>query len=253
MNTTLFNPYLFWEEDYTLLEDEFIEFLKYIPLSKEHEEVWSMKLANLLLLIGSSVESFFQCAISSLRASEIYNYIDVNDYGGRVGYTPEDFESLSELNKLLLKKLTPNMGLYRDIFEKYYHLSNKSVFVLRNKEEIKPFKEWGENKPPEWWITYRNLKHSRFKHRKSAQLKMVLNTLASLFLLNISHKDTRKYLTNKGVIRSNMKLGGLFYSAREPGSFGQPIIAKTNIFGYIFDSGYWNPWDILDPGNVYGL
>ena len=58
VNNSLLNPYLFWEEDYISLEEEFMEILRYIPLSEEHEGVWSLKLANLLLLIGSSIESF---------------------------------------------------------------------------------------------------------------------------------------------------------------------------------------------------
>lgn len=252
MNNSLLNPYLFWEEDYISLEEEFMEILRYIPLSEEHEGVWSLKLANLLLLIGSSIESFFKCSISSLKVSEMYNYIEIHDYSGRVGYTPEDFISISKLNKLLLEKRR-DMGLYRDIFEDYYHLSNKTVFVLRNKKELIPFCEWSNGKPPQWWITYRDLKHSRFEHRKTANLKIVLAAMAALFLLNLYQENTREYLTNKGIIRSNMNLENSFFKSRNPQSFGQPIIAKTNLFGYIFDSDYPNPWDILDPGNVFGL
>ena len=252
MHNNKLNPYLFWEEDYTALEKEFIEFLRYVPLSKEHEKVWSLKLANQLLLIGSSIESFFKCSILSLKASEIYNYIETPNYGGKVGYTPEDFQSISKLNKLLLDERR-DMGLYRDIFEDYFHLSNKSVFVLRSKEELIPFYEWSNGKPPQWWITYRNLKHSRFEHRKTANLKIVLAAMAALFLLNLYQENTREYLTNNGVIRSNMNLENSFFKSRTPKSFGQPIIAKTNLFGYIFDSDYPNPWDILDPGNVFGL
>jgi len=254
MSNSLFNPYLFWEEDYTPLEDEFINFIRYIPLAKEHEEVWSFKLVNLLLLIGSSIDSFFKCSIASLRASMIYRYLETQNL--RSFYAPEDFEMASELHRLLLKDEPPNMGLYRNIFEEYYNLSNKTVYVLRTKDEIKPFKEWMNGKSPEWWKIYRDLKHSRFGNRKSANLKIVLNALSALFLLNIYHTDTRGYLYNNGVIRSNMKLDDVFFNSREPDNMGQPLIAKTNIFGYIWDNeGFWkqHPWNILDPGNTFGL
>ena len=50
----------FWDEDYLLLEKEFLNFIKYVPLTSEHYDVWSMKLANLLLLIGSSIDYFLK-------------------------------------------------------------------------------------------------------------------------------------------------------------------------------------------------
>ena len=57
---TSFNSYLFWEEDYLPLETEFLNFIRYVPLTEEHKDVWSLKLANQLLLIGSSIDSFFK-------------------------------------------------------------------------------------------------------------------------------------------------------------------------------------------------
>jgi len=78
-----------------------------------------------------------------------------------------------------------------------------------------------------------------------------LCALAALFLLNMHHESTKEYLYNNGVIRSNMRLDGNFFN-----NLGQPVIGKTNIFGYIWDSsGFWlqHPWNILDPGNSFGL
>ncbi len=256
MNNSLFNPYLFWEEDYTSHEAEFIDFIRYVPLSEEHEDVWSLKLANLLLLIGSSIDSFFKCSMTSLRTSMIYDYLEVSDFSGRVGYIPEEFKTISNLHEILLRDVKPNMGLYREFFEIFYSLSSKDVYVLRTKEKITPFIEWAEGKSPEWWRVYRDLKHSRFEYRKSATLKNVLDSLAALFLLNIYHIDSRKYLVDKNVIRSNMKLDENFINSRDPNTFGQPIIAKTNILGYVWDRNSFygqHPWTILDPGNVYRL
>jgi hypothetical protein len=52
-------PELVWEV-YQSLEDEFLNYLKYVPLTPSHYEVWSTPLANLLNNIGSSVDSFFK-------------------------------------------------------------------------------------------------------------------------------------------------------------------------------------------------
>lgn len=266
------DSYLFWEEDYKPLESEFLEFITFVPLSEEHKEIWSIKLANQLLLIGSSIDSFFQCAMSSLRKKLIYDHINARKYdylgiNGKkgydwyfyqgIGYTEDDFRAESEFYDNLLKDVKPNMGLYRDIFEDFYHLSDKSVHVLRTEEEIKPFKEWGEDKSPQWWLNYRELKHSRFQNRKLATLKMVLESLAALFLLNIFHIHNRKFLVNKKVIRGNINLNhSSFLNSRGKIETLEPIIAKTDLFGYVWKTkGHWSkyPWSILDPGNVYGI
>jgi hypothetical protein len=57
---TRFDPYSFWEDDYIPLEEEFLRYLKYVPLTSSHKKVWSLKLVNQLLIIGNSIESFFK-------------------------------------------------------------------------------------------------------------------------------------------------------------------------------------------------
>lgn len=244
-----------------------MDFIRYVPLSKDHHNVWSLKLANLLLLIGSSIDSFFKCSLSSLRTSLIDNHINSRKFAyiclegecvtyQSIGYMIEDFEEESDFYKKLLKTEKPDMGLYRDIFDEHYKLSNKVVYVLRTREKIKPFEEWANGKSPKWWQIYRDLKHSRFEYRKRATLKVVLNSLAALFLLNTCNPITKEYLYVKDVIRSNMQLTDEFFKSAEPNTFGQPIIAKTNLFGHVWDvnSHYGQyPWTILDPGNVYEL
>ncbi len=269
-----FDSYSFWEEDYQNLESDFLNFIKYVPLYPEHEDVWSFKLVNQLLLIGSSIDSFFKCAMHSLKKTFIINPLENGKYNFEyesngsnyacmhcgIGYVPEDFKEESNFYKNLLNDKNPNMGLYRNIFQDYYKLSDKSIYVLRNKEELKPFKEWNDGKSPEWWNAYTKLKHSRFENRKLATLKMVLNALAALFLLNVYHVDNREYLVNNGIIRGNLNLSQdyrNFFSSLKPINTLGPIIAKTNLFGYVWEtkSSLWNqhPWQILDPGNVYGI
>lgn len=274
---TIFNPYLLWKEDYISIEKEFINFIQYVPLTVEHYNMWSLRLANLLLLIGSSIDSFFKCLISSLRRDLVYNHIESPKfdyvcvkidnkwecvfYQG-IGYTIEDYKEESNFYKILLKNTdesnkNPNMGLYRTIFEEYYKLSSKSVYVLRNKEKIKPFAEWSDGKSPNWWLVYRDLKHSRFEYRKLATLKTVLDALSALFLLNIYNTNSRKFLITEGVILSNINLNQEpFLTSRETLHTLEPIIAKSKLFGYVWDTtGPWNkyPWKILNSDNVYDL
>lgn len=146
---TPFDSYSFWEENYRNLESDFLNFIKYVPLCEEHEDVWSFKLVNQLVLIGSSIDSFFKCAMYSLKKKFIIDHLkspkynfwckkengewDCVFYQG-IGYTLEDFKEESSFYKNLLNDRTPNMGLYRELFNNYYNLSEKKVYTLPTKE-----------------------------------------------------------------------------------------------------------------------
>lgn len=248
-----FNSYLFWDQDYLNHEAVFLDYLKYVPLDEINENVWSLKLAEQLLLIGSSIDSFLKCAKSSLRNSFIDERL-INTFKG-ICYTYEDFEEESIFYSRLLKNES-NMGAFRELFENYFYLSDKIVYILINNNELRHFKKWADDKSPEWWKVYTKLKHDKYKNRKKATLKVVINALAALFLLNITHLQNRRYLIDIEIIRSNIQLKE--YDSFLNGDFHNinPIIAKTKLFGYIFNKNtHWNtyPWTILDPGNVHGL
>lgn len=249
-----FNSYLFWEQDYLNHEAEFLSYIKYVPLDKINQNVWSLKLAEQLLLVGSSIDSFFKCAKASLRKSLIDDRLFYSRRG--ICYTYEEFQEESYLYNNLLKNES-NMGLFRKIFENYYNLSNKTVYILINRTELCPFKEWAYEKSPEWWKNYTDIKHDKYKNRRKATLKTILNALTALFLLNIFHFENRRYLVDIEVIKSNIHLPNYsaFFNGTNNDSLN-PIIAKTKLFGYIFNTdSHWNshPWTILDPGNVYRL
>ena len=263
------NAYLLWVEDYLQREKEFIDFIKYVPPSKNQKSVWSLKLANQLILIGSSIDSFFKQAlpyylnesINSKYANKWSNVQSIND-------ELELFNRLkfsnNKNNNKKIKKL--NMGDFRDLFEEYYNqLSKHAVYLLITREKIVPFKEWSSGGSLSWWNAYTDLKHNRFKNREQATVENVLNSLAALFLLNVYYHPNRKFLAEKGVFES---INGLTFHSLLPileknritrfTSAHRPI-AKTKIFGYILDDDhYWNadiddPWRILDRYNVYNL
>lgn len=252
----------FWDEDYILLENEFLKFTKYVPLESEHYEVWSIKLANLLLLIGSSIDSFLKNALPYSLNTLLSEYdpgnINLCNYGlsNNIKIQPRFIELCNYHSKLQNDRTT--MGIFRSTFEEFYQFSNKPVYILSNKEKLIPFSEWGNDRTPEWWKVYRNLKHDRIKHRKSCTLGITLNALAALFLLNIYHLECREYLFYiKDIIRSNMDAKSFdFFEERMKIDTIQPLIAKTEVFGYVYEtdgSDYSHPWNILDPANVYGL
>lgn len=239
----------FWEEDYLLLEEEFLDFIKYVPLVENHEDVWSMKLANLLLLIGSSIDSFFKNSLQYCLNILIEENSPENNNNPQRLSEYEDYQNKLDSNNT-------NMGDFREVFNEFYMLSNEPVYVLRNKWEFKPFNKWSEDKSPEWWDVYRKLKHDRIKHRERCTLKITLNALGALFLLNIYHVESRrKLMEQRKIIKSNMNVGYLLKIMDERGNINEinPILAKTYLFGYVFKGShghyYDSPWSLLDPSD----
>ena len=265
-NTT----YLLWEEDYLQRENELMDFIRYVPPGSEHEKVWSLKLANQLLLIGSSIDSIFKMALKEHVLSSINEY---KKFKFIQSFQPVYLDKMDELYQRILiseKKKTGsrkyrfiNMNDYREIFEeKYNNFSQHPVFFPLTKQKINPFECWANDKSPIWWNVYTDLKHSRVKNRKSATIEQVLNALAALFLLNVYFPVNRKYLAINGVIKYNLNQGQdwliseLDQNHIKTNPSGFVPIAKTNLFAYLFDDDHtWhiqqNAWLEIDPYNTY--
>ena len=258
-----FNFYSIWNEDYLQRESEFLEIIKYIPFETDHDEVWSLKLANLLLLIGSSIDSFLQSAMNyclnqivkekNSNLSRLnYNYNEISYELNLLNMLHHGGEKIT--NRKRVKRIS--MAEYMQFFENYYNLSNETVYLLRNGTEVNPFYEWSNQKSPEWWTVYVNLKHNKYKNKKSATLKTVSEALASLFLLNIYHIENRINIFNQtSIIKTRLNLVAFMDYLKPKIKIDtlEAIVAKTDLFGYIYDTtsvNYRNnPWFILDPNN----
>lgn len=213
------NPELAWDV-YKTLEEELIQYIRYVPLTEMHYPVWSFYLGNLLNNIGSIIDSFFKNAIHS-PSLNLFEGIDI--------HRARDQQ---------------DMGKYREIFERFYQLSNKKIYELQNFSSIMPYSKWKDDKTPEWWDSYRKIKHDRFQNKEKATLKTTLDALGGLFLLNVIHLETRLTLVDTDVTNG----GGYakeylrtLMSEREPigGENGWPIYVKTQLFGYVYESNWW--------------
>jgi hypothetical protein len=209
-------PELVWEA-YQSLEDEFLNYLKYVPLTPNHYKVWSFQLANLLNNTGSSVDSFFKNAI---LCPSLDNYDDINTIRANVRQH--------------------NMTTYRKIFNSRYHLSDKNIFEMKTFTTICPYYNWNNNSPLQWWSDYTSIKHNRFLHNEKATLKSTLEALGGLFILFLYQKETIPVLVDRNIINS----GGLRKDIvkekllrGEPTGLGAIIYAKTPLFGYVFEYG----------------
>lgn len=176
--SAIFQQGMSWHT-YLNLERDFIDITRYVALDKDHDKVWSEKIAQLLLLTGSTVDSFF----NEMRGSPAL---------------PQ-----SKLLSDLQQNPEPNIGNYRDVYEPTYKLSGvelKVSYGLGDYGMINPFRPFEPRSNPEWWNAYNEVKHGFFQSIREATLDKLVHALGALFALNVIHKDSQQYLLSIGVI-----------------------------------------------------
>lgn len=168
-------------------EKEFVSFLEVVPFVPKHSNVYSFKLFNLMLTIGSHVENVFKTMARYPKFS--------ND---------------PKIQKII-RSDKPNIRMYGEAFEPIYHLSSKRILI--KKEPIYGLREYYKNlipfssfskKSPLWWREYNELKHSWYKENNISKANIIntLNALASLFQLIIRHEQGWNKLIDYHVIRA---------------------------------------------------
>ncbi|MGB2841414.1 MAG: hypothetical protein WBC40_02870 [Halobacteriota archaeon] len=221
---------------YTTVEDDFINYLDYVPWTHDHRKVWSPKLANLLLNTGSLIDSIFR---SYLNRPTV-------DLG-------EDIDKIRG-------KRNPNINDFQKVYENVYSFSNREVYLLSTEEKLTPWSNWQkQNSPPDWWTAYNHVKHNRFENKTEANLENTLYALSGLFLVCVLLKEFRSILVDIGIIKGNHLAKGYLRSLLKKDERideAEPIIAKSKIFGYVFRTeGKWElqGFGILSRDNIYNL
>lgn len=209
-----------WQE-YVALESSFEVIISHIPLTKNHFDVWSLKIGDLLIVLGSVVDSFFKL---SLNDSEF-----------------DDIDGVKEIREGKHHTIKE----YRELFEKYYELSKKKIYIRSMDIFIYPFKDWTSKDSPFWWNGYQQIKHNRFINKEQATLENLLYGMAGLFLLNTIHLPSRQVLRRLNYIKTYWnKLGEGYLESlvidKEPigeqSNSLEIFYVETKIFGYVFES-----------------
>lgn len=183
---------------YQILENDLANFLHYIPidyyLDDQWKKIYSPRLAELLIRIGSQVDIFF-------RYWDIVHAV---------------YKSKNPNKKFNIDDL--NFGHYKDIeIDGKIVLSNEEINILSSDEDIKPFEFWADRRYPLWWTSYNNVKHQGFTYKREGDLYNVIESLAALFLINCIHEDTLIKLEEYGYIHIS-----------EP----RYLYMKSQLFGY---------------------
>lgn len=248
-----FDPYVEWEE-YQAVEEEFLRYLRYVPLTQAHYKVWSFSLGNILINVGSLIDSFIKNLLDRIPLDSL----------------PRASVARKEIGQ---RRITsPKMGDYEKGLESHFTISKKRVFEIRNYSSMIPFSNWSrlynrwnapildengdvrwfENRrnpkiPLRWWTAYTDLKHDRFQNKEKATLINTLEALGALFLLNVISPVTIPVLIDYRIINPGpytVDSVRKILSQTEPLNTAplHAIYAKTNLFGYVYESEYysWN-------------
>jgi len=162
------------------LEKDFIELTRYVALDRKNSGVWSERIAQLLLVTGSTVDSVF----SEMRHCALL---------------PRS-KALADLQDNSL----PNIGNYRDVYEPVYQLSGVEVYArygLTDYGAVRPFHPFVPQNNPQWWNAYNDIKHGFFQDMTKGTLDNLVHALGALFTLNVLHKDSQRYLLKTDIIQ----------------------------------------------------
>jgi hypothetical protein len=168
---------------YSKLERDFLDTTSYVALETVHGSVWSEKYGELLTRTGDLVDSFFRLMIDSKSLD---------------GETPViNLRTKTLTEKKRNPNWFPNISDFRETFDPVFQLSGVEVeadYGLAYYGKLSPFKDF-DKQNPSWWDPYNKVKHEIFQEmEKKATLENSINALASLFVLNILHKESQRYL-----------------------------------------------------------
>lgn len=160
-------------EQYQIIESDFIDFNRSVPLSEDHFEVHSPLLRDIIIRSCVQLEIFFK---------EWARY-ECSDKSCAL-YTEAESKSGS-------KSWTINSYHY---FARYFSGHRSRVFVLPLNKHIEPFANWSMNNAPQWWTAYNKIKHDGHLHKAKANYENALLALAALFKVHCVYDLSRSYL-----------------------------------------------------------
>ncbi len=134
------------------LEEDLLRLARYVEFSEDNFKTYSIEIARLLLASASEVD-----VVMKLRCRQ---------FGSKAS-------SIGEYRRVL-----------RDQVPK---LSEMNAFIPRYGIALNPWRNWGNDKSPNWWSDHNKVKHRRNMNFPRASLENVLNAMGGLFLLLLTY------------------------------------------------------------------
>lgn len=162
-----------------VMEDMVLDFLKYVPLeyyreSEDRKAIYSPKLTNIFLSIGSETDIFFR------YWTEVHENWKKDPINSKKKFNESVVRGLDKKN---YDPVVKNMKLY-DI----------EVNISCINKFIKPFENFDK-----WWSAYNHIKHNGYYYRDEGSLKNVVESLGALFILNCFHEDVIKIMKSRDI------------------------------------------------------
>ena len=132
------------------LDDDIERLSRYLELTPENFDSYSVELARILLAAASEVD---------VVAKKLCRKLEVRS----------NVRSIEEYRKTILFR-------YPQFFEVQVELPRFALTLY-------PWKTWKENVPPKWWTAYNKIKHHRHIHFYQANLKHTVDAVAALYVL----------------------------------------------------------------------
>lgn len=142
---------------FLLLEDDLVKISRFIEMNEDNYDVYSIELAKLFLSICSEVD-----VVAKLLCNEADAVLFKTTKGSR----------------------NPNIETYRTVLHvKFPHFHKANVKIPFYNLSFVPWGCFKENRSPEWWSEYNDVKHKRNINFKKANLKNVLLSMSGLMVL----------------------------------------------------------------------
>lgn len=167
---------MFWPV-YQNLEKEFLQLSNYIHISDDQLNVYSMHISDLIIRCSIEIE-----AISKELYKDINNCSSHDNSNSKSKYLKFDIDCIDFLEKRW--KLS----------EKRIVVSAPSIYFTEEANRILvPLKKANKlgKSGSKWKQAYQALKHDRRESLKLGSIKNLLNSIGSLFILNLYYKDER--------------------------------------------------------------
>ncbi len=208
---------LYWPV-YKNLEAELLELANYIHFDDKQANVYSVKLAELLIRCATEIETLSKALYKELGGD--MTPIDNKTGTNRDLYFDTDCINLLEDKWHIGKKVVNIIGV------NFYFVSDDSC-------QLTPLLNANKRGKCNWKKAYQAVKHDRINNLNQATIANVVSALAALYLLNVYYRDETIRTYSAGpTIATDTSLGSEIFSILATSKIPDMILADKENEGY---------------------
>ncbi len=192
---------LYWPV-YLNLERELLSISEIIHVDDSQLEVYSMKIAELLIRTAIEIESIAKALYFSnggSKADDNHLYFDSD--------CMDHLVNIWDIDKKVVLVTSPNL---------FFTHEDNLILTPLNKANKRG------SKSAKWCRAYQAVKHNRAKELKNGNLKHFIHALGALYILNLYFRDEKKLYSTRGeIIFNDFSFGSKVFSVLEPNNIGR--------------------------------